>query len=101
MDRYRDIETIRNTQGKRYKASTIYPDIPYSENDIYVITTETDRLDNLAYQYYKDSSLYWIISAANPQIPFSSFFPPPNTQLRIPGNPSNIIGNFNNLNESR
>ena len=42
-----------------------YPKIPRSEDDIYVITTIGDRYDTLAFQYYQDSSLWWVIANAN------------------------------------
>ena len=45
MDRYRNIKTLRNTQGIEYYRGTKYPEIPLSENDIYVITVTGDRLD--------------------------------------------------------
>jgi phage tail protein X len=76
-----------------------YPEIPLSVNDIYVITTEGDRLDLLAQQFYNDINLYWIISAANPDIiNLGSFFLNPGTELRIPTDISTIKVLFNNLN---
>jgi phage tail protein X len=70
-----------------------------SENDIYVITDFGDRLDLLAYQFYQDVTLYWIISAANPNsVRFGSIFIPQGTQLRIPTNINEIINSYNNLN---
>jgi len=39
--------------------------IPKSDNDIYIITDETTRLDKLALQYYKNSSYWWVIARAN------------------------------------
>ena len=50
-------------------------------NDVYVITQEGDRLDNLAFQYYGDSNLWWYIATAN-QI--STMNVPNGTSLRIP-----------------
>jgi hypothetical protein len=65
MNRYQDIQIIKNSEGTRYYKNSKYPRIPLSINDIYVITTERDRLDILAQQYYGDSSLWWIISIDN------------------------------------
>lgn len=101
MNRYANTPELKTTTGTRYLATTIYPEVPYSENDIYVYTTEGDRLDNIANQYYGDATLYWVIAIANPQTSFSSLFIPVGTQLRIPGNLSEIISSFNQLNESR
>ena len=101
MNRYQDIHELKTNTGTRYLGSTLYPEIPYSENDIYVYTTEGDRLDNLAFQYYKDPTLYWIISSANPQIPSNSLFIPIGAQLRIPSNIGDILLNYNKLNTFR
>ena len=105
MNRYSSITLLRNenpnvgTLGTQYYKTTIYPEIPLSENDIYVITDFGDRLDLLAYQFYQDVTLYWIISAANPNsIQFGSIFIPQGTQLRIPTNINEIINSYKNLN---
>ena len=98
MDRYRNIKTLRNTQGIEYYRGTKYPEIPLSENDIYVITVTGDRLDILANQYYGDSTLYWVISSANPSQSFSSMYIIEGSQLRIPNNVSNVIAAYNALN---
>ena len=98
MDRYRNIKTLKNTQGIEYYRGTKYPEIPLSENDIYVITVTGDRLDILANRYYGDSTLYWIISAANPSQSFSSMYLIEGSQLRIPNNISNVLAAYNALN---
>lgn len=105
MNRYEDIERIKNTNenvgtlGTTYYKPNFYPRIPLSSNDIYVITDFGDRLDTLAFQFYKDVSLYWIIAAANPEvINFGSITINVGTQLRIPTNINDIIRSYNNLN---
>jgi len=98
MARYNDIPRIRTNKGKRYYANTKYPDIPLGRNDIYVYTTIGDRLDILAQQYYKDSSLWWIIAVANPFLRQDSLTPSAGAQIRIPFNVSEIISNFSKLN---
>ena len=76
-----------------------YPEIPLNVNDIYVYTTEGDRLDLLAEQFYSDINLYWIISSANPdKISFSSLFLSPGTELRIPTDLGSILFEYNKLN---
>ena len=84
MNRYQNIFISRTNDGKRYYNSVRYPEIPRLEDDIYVFTTEGDRFDILAQQYYKDSSLWWIISIANPDLQLNTLFIPQGTQLRIP-----------------
>lgn len=99
MARYTNIPTYKTTQRKQYVGTTKYPDIPLSFNDTYVITTVGDRFDILAQQYYSDSSLWWIISIANPQLTQSSYYIPEGTQLRIPQNVGRIQAEFNALNQ--
>jgi nucleoid-associated protein YgaU len=99
MNRYQNIPVIRNSQGIRYYKDSKYPQIPLSVDDIYVITTEGDRLDLLAQQYYGDSSLWWIISTANETLSQNSLFIPLGTQLRIPSNPSTVLINYASLNK--
>ena len=63
--------------------SKIYPNIPKKDTDTYIVTQGGDRLDTLAYQFYKDSSLWWIIATAN-NIHSSDFAVDDGTILRIP-----------------
>tara|TARA_R110001592_G_scaffold205343_1_gene455889 strand:+ start:4872 stop:5195 length:324 start_codon:yes stop_codon:yes gene_type:complete len=105
MKRYSDIKKIKNTNenvgnlGSNYCITTLYPEIPLSEDDIYVITDFGDRLDLLSNQFYEDISLYWIITSANPdKVNFGSLFIPPGTQLRIPLNIQDVIISFDDLN---
>tara|TARA_R110000822_G_scaffold291727_1_gene413688 strand:+ start:829 stop:1128 length:300 start_codon:yes stop_codon:yes gene_type:complete len=98
MNRYRNIKILNNAQGIKYYKGTKYPEIPLSEDDIYVITVFGDRLDILANQYYGDSTLYWIISAANPSQSFSSMYIIEGSQLRIPNNVSNVLSSYRALN---
>jgi hypothetical protein len=101
MNRYEN-PTIKHTlQGKRYYKQKYYPNVPLSETDDYVITTIGDRLDSLAYSYYRDSTLWWIISAANNNVTKGSLFPEPGTQLRIPTNINSVISLYNQYNITR
>jgi len=106
MKRYADITKLRNTNenvgtlGTSYYKPNFYPEIPLSENDIYVITEFGDRLDLLANQFYQDVTMYWIIAAANPDvINFGSLFIAEGTQLRIPVNINDILRSYKNLND--
>ena len=99
MNRYQNISIYKTNKGKRYYGTTKYPNIPLSLNDIYVYTTQGDRFDILAQQYYNDSSLWWIISSANSDLPQNSYYIPEGTQIRIPQNISQVLSLFTNLNE--
>ena len=98
MNRYKNIPLFINPDNKRYYAESKYPEVVLSNNDIYVITNSGDRLDILAQQFYGDSSLYWIISSANPTLSFSSLYAPVGTQLRIPNNVSEVLAAYRTLN---
>ena len=65
MSRYLNNKTKKSIDGKTVYAPKIYPNIPLRDDDVYVATETGDRLDTLAYEYYDDSSLWWIIAAAN------------------------------------
>jgi len=99
-NRYQPIPVIKTPSGKRYYLNNIYPDIPVTENDIYIIPTIGDRLDLLAYTYYKDSNLYWVIASAN-ALPGDSLIPPLGKQLRIPADVQNIQVSYTRINSIR
>jgi len=105
MNRYSNVEIIRNenefvgTIGTQYYTNNTYPIILPNENDIWVETEFGDRLDSLAFQFYQDVTLYWVISIANPnKINMGSLFLTPGTQIRIPTNVVQIVDSYNILN---
>jgi len=91
--RYENNQTKTTNDGRRVYRSKIYPNIPLRDDDIYVATETGDRLDTLAYQYYEDASLWWIIAAAN-NIHNAPFGLKDGTILRIPQNYIEILVNF-------
>ena len=91
--RYDNNEIKTTNDGRRVYRSKIYPNIPLRDDDMYVATETTDRLDTLAYDYYKDASLWWIIAAAN-NIHNAPFGLKDGTILRIPQNYIEILNNF-------
>jgi phage tail protein X len=98
MNRYRNIPIIRSTTSKQMYATSRYPEIPLSPDDIYVYATQGDRYDALALQYYTNSSLWWIIAAANPNIGLDSLILPEGAQIRIPSDYASVITQFNLIN---
>ena len=82
MSRYRNTEKRKTEDGKLVYRSTLYENVPVSDNDIYIITQYGDRLDLLAHQFYGDVNLWWYIARANNVFTFNV---PENIQLRIPG----------------
>lgn len=106
MNRYQNTSTVK-INGKLCYQTTKYPEIPLSDTDIYVYSTQGDRFDSLAFQFYGDQSLWWIISIANTAIagtslpsdlPQNSLVIPEGIQIRIPTNYSNVLNSFKILN---
>lgn len=99
-NRLQNITILRNlNNGKRYYKPLKYPLIPKTNEDLYVITTVGDRLDSLAFQFYNDIRLWWIIAKANPEtIRRDSFSLKPGLEIRIPARITSILENFDNLN---
>ena len=65
MNRYQDLLIIKDQNGRRKFKTTFIPYFDKSDNDIYVITDPSDRLDLLANQFYSDSTGWPIIATAN------------------------------------
>ncbi len=91
--RYTNNETKKLNDGRNVYRSRIYPEIPVSDSDIYVASETGDRLDTLAYQYYNNSSYWWIIASAN-NIHNAPFGLKDGTILRIPQNYIEIVNKF-------
>ena len=98
MNRYQNTNIFVTPKGKRYYGTIKYPTIPLSIDDIYVYTTQGDRFDVLAQQYYQDPSLWWIISSANSALPQNSYYIPEGQQIRIPQNVASAVAEFDALN---
>ena len=94
------IKSTTNNDRKRHYKSIKYPKVPLSINDIYVITTEGDRLDKIANQFYKDIRLWWIIAIANKDIiRRDSYTLKPGLEIRIPINIDGIVKDFEKINK--
>lgn len=98
MERYNNNIIYKNVKGKQYYKGKIYPDIPFSDTDDYIIATIGDRLDLIAYNYYNDASLWWVISVANNHITKGSLFPSPGVQLRVPTDINSVMQLFDQIN---
>ena len=97
-NRYQYSTTLTNKYTKKkYLGSIIYPKIKPNNNDIYIISQQSDRLDILASKYYNDQSLWWIIAVAN-NLNDASLSIEPGTQMRIPSNVSKILNDLKKIN---
>lgn len=98
-DRYQYTNTISNKYTKKkYLGSIIYPKIKPNDNDLYIISQQSDRLDILANKYYGDSSLWWIIAVAN-NLNDASLSIESGIQMRIPSNVSKILNDLEKINK--
>ena len=97
MRRYDVISVQKRWDGKRVYKTTMYPPIPPQDTDILVVTNETDYLDALAYKYYSDPTLYWIIANAN-NLGKGKLSVPAGLTLRVPVNIDQILDQYTRLN---
>jgi len=100
MNRYKGINTYRTETGTRLKTNTIYPNIPESADDIYLISNAGDRYDILAREYYGDQTLWWVIASAN-NSQKASLAIEPGVQIRIPADKSLALRLFEQVNKAR
>lgn len=99
--RYEKIKTTKNEQlGNQFYVNNVYPDIPPSENDTYVIAVLGDRMDLLAFDFYGDTSFWWIIASAN-SLTGDSLYLEPGKQIRIPANLVAVLNQYNSVNVVR
>ena len=96
MKRYATTRQKIDKSGITVYSTTYYPDILVSDGDAFIYPIEGERLYNLAFKYYGDTTLWWIIAKANglkgkPALSSDKI-------IRIPGDISSIIENFQNLN---
>jgi nucleoid-associated protein YgaU len=97
MKRYTSTPTQNRFDGKRVYKTTTYPVIVPLPTDIQVVSNEGDYLDSLAYKYYGDPTLFWVIALAN-NLGKGRLSVPPGLTLRIPVNVNDLIDQFNRLN---
>ena len=91
---------IKNINRKRTYRALKYPEIPLSIEDLYITTTDGDRLDLLANQFYQDLDMWWIIATANPGVvKRDTFNLKPGLEIRVPANPQGVMQEFESLNK--
>ena len=90
MSRYINTRSQKLKDGRVVYKTRLYTRIPKSDDDIYIAVQTGDRLDTIANTFLGDSSLWYIIAAAN-NIHDPSFTLDDGTVLRIPRNFRNYI----------
>ena len=95
MSRYSNTKITRKSLLPKQKKNvlsyetTLYQRINETDGDLHIISTEGDRLDNLAFQFYGDQSLWWYIAKANN---LTAMNVPAGKSLRIPASADNAVG---------
>ena len=65
--RYNNNKILNDDNGVEYLNRSEYPVIPIRDSDIIIRGVLGQRFDQLAFQYYGDQELWWIIARANNQ----------------------------------
>ena len=66
MSRYKNtVVKINKENGSRVYGLTLYPTIPIQDGDEFIYPFDGERVETIAYKYYQDTSLWWIIAGAN------------------------------------
>ena len=94
--RYIHTSIKRNSLGRQVLKPTIYPTIPIEDSDVFIYPVYGDRLDTLAFKYYKDTSLWWIIAKAN-NLDSGVIGLSPTKQIRIPMDIEPILVKLENM----
>ena len=95
LDRYQ----FTKKSGDRY-LTTRYPSFPKQSTDLYIISRETDRLDLLSNEFYKDPRFWWVLAEAN-NLANGSMLIPPGKQIRIPFPITDLLENLREAEEDK
>ncbi len=94
--RYIHTKIKTNKKGNRVLKPTMYPTIPIEDSDVFIYPVYGDRLDTLAFKYYKDTSLWWIIAKAN-NLDNGVVGLDPTRQIRVPLDIEPILVKLENM----
>ena len=84
MARYIEQPTINKTEnGKRYYETVIPQEPQLAEFPLEYVATMGDRWDNLAYKFYGNAALWYVIASANGGYN-GSIFVKPGTKIVVP-----------------
>ena len=100
MNRYKTIRRAVTEDGVPYIQNPVYPDIPETSEDIYLVTTAGDRYDILAQQFYGNTDYWWIIAAANNSTR-DSLYIEPGVQIRVPQPRNRVLTIYDRENKNR
>lgn len=90
--RYNNIKILKDENNKKYYSTYERIYFPKDKDDIYIIWRDYYTTQNLAYKYYDDPELWWVILSANSKKLESDFFT--GEVIRLPNEPMSIINNL-------
>ena len=97
-NRYTYAKQLKTKDTKRnYIETVIYPKVLPTDNDIYIIAENMDKLDTLAFKYYGDARYWWVIATAN-NINDATLYIEPGRQIRIPYRVSDVLVAIQDIN---
>jgi nucleoid-associated protein YgaU len=97
IERYQEAGERETENGKSFYETQLLPDIDRSPEDVIVTIDNPDRLDRIAFRYYDDAKLWWVIAAAN-NLGRGDWSVPAGTRLRIPQNLSSVVTETRDIN---
>lgn len=97
IERYQEAGERKTEDGKSFYETQLLPDIDRQPEDIIITVDNPDRLDRIAFRYYDDAKLWWVIAAAN-GLGRGDWSVPAGTRLRIPQNLSSIVTETRDIN---
>jgi nucleoid-associated protein YgaU len=100
MERYRQANIRTGEDDKDFYETQLLPDVERSPEDTIITTESGQRLDRLAFRFYDDAKLWWVIAAAN-NLGRGDWSVPEGIQLRIPQNLSQVSRKITSINNER
>ena len=97
VDEGDDSKSKKDLNGKQYYVPSFVPNIPIKDSDIFVYPLYGQRFDSIAYDYYGNSNLWWIIAKAN-ELGKGQIGLDPEKKIRIPTEIGDIIELVENSN---
>jgi len=92
-NRYKNTKLTKDPTGTRVYKPTVYPKIPIKNSDLIITPKEGERLETLAATHYGDTSLWWIIAAAN-NLGKGTMKLTPGEEIRIPRDIRSVLNNL-------
>ena len=91
-----EISTVGLASGSVIYTPVFYPPSVNQEGDYYIIAGEGDRLDNIAFDFYGDPKLWWVIASENNLPGDSLYIPGPDCgkQLKIPATAEGVQARY-------